>query len=157
MRPILLASPLLLLAAGPAWAGEKEIATSALPAPIQAAVAASYAGASIVEASTEVEDGVSRYEVGIKLAERSLDLAYAADGTQLEEEENVTLTSTPAPVQATVATYTGWSVKRVERATAGGVTTYEVLMLQGKKRMELMVDPAGKVKDTEKSSHDEEQ
>lgn len=157
MRPFLLAPALLLAAASPSWAGEKEVATSGVPAAVLAAVAAGYPGASIVEASTEVDDGVNRYEVGIKLGERSLDLAYAPDGTQLEEEENVTIASTPAPVQATVATYTGWSVKRVERATATGVTTYEVLLLQGKKRMELMLDPAGKVKDTEKSSHAEEQ
>jgi len=55
-----------------------------------------------------------------------------------------------------VATYTGWTVKRVERATASGVTTYEVLMVQGKKRMELFLDAAGVVKSKEQSAHDDE-
>lgn len=159
MRPL----ALLVLALGvsfvtpPALAGERSIAVSALPAAIQASVTASYAGAAVVEASTEVEDGTTVYEVGITLGGRALDLAYAADGTQLEEEEAIALDAAPAPVQATAATYTGWSVKRVERATATGVTTYEVLLQQGKKRMEVLMDPGGVVKTKESSTHDDEQ
>lgn len=156
MRSFCVAAALLLTSTS-AYAGEKAIAATALPAPIQAAVTAAYPGATVVEASTEREDGATTYEVGITFGERSLDLAYAADGRQLEEEEVVTIAAAPAPVQAAVATYTGWTVKRVERATASGVTTYEVLLQQGKKRMELMMDPDGKVKETERSAHDEGQ
>lgn len=155
--PPLVLPMLLALLANPALAGEKALAASALPAAIQTAVAAGYPSATIVEASTEVEEGVTTYEVGIKLGDRSVDLAYKADGTQLEEEEIVALASVPRPAQATVATYTGWTVKRVERATANGVTTYEVLMVQGKKRMELFLDEAGIIKSKERSAHDDEQ
>jgi len=156
MRPIAPLVLLLGLVAPPALAGERSIAVTAIPAAIQAAVTANYAGATVVEASTEVEDGATVYEVGITLGGRALDLAYSPDGTQLEEEEGIPLDAAPAPVQATAATYTGWSVKRVERATASGVTTYEVLLQQGKKRMEVLMDPGGVVKTKESSTHDDE-
>ena len=156
MRPVVITATLAVLFATHALAGEKPLAVYALPAAIQTAVATSYPSARIIRASTEVEGGVTTYEVGIKLGDRSVDLAYKADGTLLEEEETVTLASMPAPAQATVATYTGWGVKRVERAAASGVTTYEVLMVQGKKRMELFLDPAGVVKVEEQSAHDDE-
>jgi len=160
MRPLALLALLVLLlglVAPPAVAGEKSIAVTALPAAIQASVTANYAGAAVVEASTEVEDGATVYEVGITIGGRALDLAYAADGTQLEEEEVIVFDAAPAPVQATAAAYTGWSVKRVERATASGVTTYEVLLQQGKKRMEVLMDPGGVVKTKENATHDDEQ
>ena len=132
------------------------MATTALPQPIQVAIAASYPGATLVNASSEVEGGATTYEVGIKLGDRSLDLAFSADGKQLEEEEMATAASLPAPVQATLATYSGWTVKAAERATAGGVTTYEVDLVQGKKRMELAMSADGVVKNKEQSSHAEE-
>lgn len=156
MRLLLVIATFAFVVTTPAFAGEKALAISALPAAIQSAVAATYPSATIVEASTEVEAGATTYEVGIKLGDRALDLAYRADGTQLEEEETVTLASAPAPARATVATYTGWTVTRVERATASSVTTYEVLMVQGKKRMELFLDEAGVVKSKEQSAHDDD-
>lgn len=151
-----LSAAILGFNASSALAGEKSIAPTALPAPIQAAITAGYPGSTIVEASTEVEDGATTYEAGIKIGDRSLDLAFSADGKQLEEGEVVTSAALPAPVQATLATYTGWTVKRCERATASGVTTFGVLLQQGNKRMEVMMDAAGTVKGKEKSGHDEE-
>ena len=155
MRPFLLSSVLVTTTA--AFAGETAIATGALPQPIQATVAASYPGATVVSASTEVEEGATTYEVGIKLGGRSLDLAFSADGTQLEEEEEVPAASLPAPVRATVATFPGWTVKAAERATGGGVTTYEVDLVQGKKRMELAIGADGVVQNKEQPSDDEDQ
>ena len=145
----------LVLAANPAAAGEKSIEPSALPAAIQAAVAAGYPGASMTAASTEVEHGAREYEVGIQLGDRSIDLAYTADGTLLEEEEIVALAATPAAVQEKAATYTGWTVKGVERATAKGVTIYEVDLRQGKKRMEVKLDATGAVKGKEHGGNDD--
>lgn len=146
----------MFIALAIAFAGEKNIAVSALPAPIVAAINANYAGATITEASTEVEKGVTEYEAEIKLGERSMDLAFTADGTLLEEEERMTLAALPAPVQATIAGQSGWTMRRAERATAAGVTTYEVQLEQGKKRIELFMDAAGVVKSKERIGHSED-
>lgn len=124
-------------------ASERTIAVTALPAPIQAAIPSGYPGATIVEASVETEDGVSVYEAEIHLGSRQVTLSYTADGVLQEEEEVVALSSTPAPVQAKIAGYAGWTVRRVDRAVAKGVTTFEVLLVKEKQRKEVVMDEAG--------------
>ncbi len=147
-----LATPILPCTA---FAKERVLAIGALPAPIRTAVAASYPTASMSEASVEVEDGVTTYEVKVRIGERTVDLEYQADGKQLEEEERLTLGVLPSPVQTTVAGYSGWSVLGVERAIAGGVTTYEVLLSKDKKRMELLMDASGVVHEEAKNHESE--
>ncbi len=144
-----LVASFLLFSSHRALAAETELKVTDLPQPVQAAIASTYAGWTVGEASTEKEDGQQRYEAGIKLADRSLDVAFSADGKLLEEEEMMAITALPAPVQATIVTYKGWTAKRAERSTANGATAYEVLLEQGKKRMEIAMDAAGAVKSKE--------
>lgn len=79
-----------------ALAGERKIDPASLPAPVTAAVQARVAGAVIVSASQEGKT----YEATVTLGERKLDLAFAADGTWLEEEENVSADALPDAVKA---------------------------------------------------------
>ena len=152
---MLRALPVALLLSQAAYAGERAIPTTSLPAAVQAAIASGYPGATIREASTEIEDGATEYEAEIALGERTVDLAYSADGGLLEEEEIVSLASTPPAVEAALAAYTGWTIGRVERAIAGGATTYEAELTKGKKRVEVAMSAEGVLRGKEQAEHDE--
>ena len=72
------------------------------------------------------------------------DLIYAADGTVLEMEEAMDPKELPAAVQrAVVDKYPKGTIARAEKPTKGASVTYEVVVSQGKKRVELVFDANG--------------
>jgi hypothetical protein len=93
----------------------------------------------------------------VAVGERHFDLAFAADGTWLEEEEHVITESLPPAVMATLdARWKGWTVSRAERATTPQGTTYEVVVKSGERAAEVVLSDAGAVKRVEQRKEDEE-
>lgn len=145
--------PTLLLLALPAHAGEQRIDPAALPLAVTAAVQARLPGAVVVGAAREGK----AFEAQVTLGDRRLDLAFAKDGTWLEEEERVVPDALPAPVKATLASrWEGWSIERAERATTPKGTVFEVLVRSGDRLAEAVLADDGVVKRVEGGEDDEE-
>ncbi|NOY27498.1 MAG: hypothetical protein GXP62_16670 [Oligoflexia bacterium] len=145
---------MLLLLSSIAFAGEVTINPSTLPASVTAAVQTRLPGAAIVSAAKDGKD----YEVAVTVNDRKLDLAFAADGTWLEEEEEVALTALPAAVQTTLASsYQGWTAQHADRAESPSGVVFEVVIHQGKKAAEVALTEAGLVKSVEHGSEAGEQ
>ena len=136
-----------------ALAGERKLDPAALPAAVTAAVQARYPGSTISAAAQEGKD----FEATITVGERHLDLAFAADGTWLEEEERVAADQLPAAVTTALdARWKGWIVTRAERATTPKGTTYEVVVKSGERSAEAVLSDAGVVKRVESGDEEEE-
>lgn len=135
-----------------ALAGEHTLDPAALPPAVTAAVRARYPGATLTAAALEGKE----YEATVTVGERHLDLAFAADGTWLEEEERVTTEALPAPVTSALDTrWKGWTVARAERATTPKGTTYEVVVKSGARSAEVVLSDAGVVKRVEQGEEEE--
>jgi hypothetical protein len=140
----------------PAIAGEVRIDVAALPASVKATIAAKYVGGTTAAASREKIKGVDRYEATVHIGTRSLDLAFATDGTVIEEEEVIPLTSAPAPVQAALkARYGSWTVSRVERAVTRTQTVFDAALKKGTSTQEVVLDSNG-APITEREAEEEE-
>ena len=146
---------LVLCLSHPALAGEVRIDAAALPANIQATIAAKYAGGTTVGGSREKIKGVDRYEATVHIGTRSLDLAFAPDGSVIEEEEVIPLTTAPAAVQATLkARYSSWTVSQVERSV-GSQTVFDVALKKGSSHQEVVFDATGATTTSQEAEEEE--
>lgn len=134
-----------------ALAGEHTLEPTALPAAVTTAVQARYPGAVVAAAAQQGKE----YEATVTVGERHLDLAFAADGTWLEEEERVSVEALPAAVTTALdSRWKGWTVARAERATTPKGTTYEVVVKSGERSAEVVLTDAGVVKRVEQGEED---
>ncbi len=119
-------------------------AQSKAPAPIQAAFAKQFPGATIKKVSKEKRDGKVVYEVESTDAGQSRDIIYSATGDLIEMEEGLAIASLPAPVAAAAKSmYPKATIVTAEKLTAGNLVTYE-LILKGAPKKELILTPEGK-------------
>ncbi|SIO41638.1 Putative beta-lactamase-inhibitor-like, PepSY-like [Singulisphaera sp. GP187] len=138
-----------------AGADEESIPVDKLPAAVLKATKAKFPTAKIEEASKEVEDGVTTYEVELKVDGHAVDLALKADGTILEIEKEVAVEKLPEAVKATLAAkFPNVKIKKAEEITKGdtGAVSYEVIV--GSK--EVVLDAKGKIVKTEEDDDDDE-
>jgi hypothetical protein len=135
-----------------AVAAEKKVARLALPPAVEKTVQAQSQGATINGISSETEDGVFQYEVEMTFNGHGKDIAIAKDGTLLEVEEEVAMTSLPANVQsALTAKAAKAKITKVESLTKKDkLVAYEAATLKGAKKGEIQVGPNG-----EKLAHEE--
>ena len=99
-------------------AQEKKIERSALPAAVEKALQGQLAGATIKGFATEVEDGKRMYEAELIVNGQTKDIAFLADGTIAEIEEEVAMDSLPAEVKAALmAKAKGGTIHKVESLT----------------------------------------
>ncbi len=114
----------LVLASGTVALADK-IELSAVPTPVTKAFAARYPKVTAIKAEKEVgKDKVVAYE----LKGDKLEATFTADGTFLEEETVVALTTLPAAVtKAFAAKYPKAKAERAEKQVkADKTTTYEI-------------------------------
>lgn len=138
---------MFLLLLSLAFAGERNIAPSDLPAAVTAAVQTRLPGAVITGAEKEGR----AYETRVTLGERHLDLAFSADGAWLEEEERVAPETLPEAVRTAMdARWNGWIAAKAERATTPTGTTYEVVLRRGEEGVEVKLTEAGGVTKVER-------
>ncbi len=148
-----LAGALVLTA--PAGADEESIPVDKLPAAVLKATKAKFPKAKIEEASKEVEDGVTTYEVALKDGERDLEVTLKPDGTILEIEKEIAADSLPEAVKKAVAAkYPKAKIEEAEEITQGedGPVLYEVDLGS----VELTLDATGKIVKTEEEDKDGE-
>jgi len=156
---------------------ESEISVEELPDPVKAALRRAAQGAKIEEVSKEVTEWVVTlkkldkpqvsYEAEMVKNGREIELAFAADGKPLQEEddedddddkdedededeERVSLDDLPQAVRAAIMKRArGAEIEEIERETEDGKTVYEATI-------ELRISPRGKVLDPEKDDDEED-
>lgn len=114
---------------------------STLPAPIRAALSSNWPKAKVLKVDAEKKE---KFEVELRSTEGAFEVTFAADGSVLGEERAMPLTSAPAAVQKTVASWAGWKVERIERVTEGKIVTWEIVARPAKgSSMEIVLSSEG--------------
>lgn len=139
-----LALLLTLIAVAPAQ--EKRIKKSQLPPAVQKAAQKQSEGATVRGYSTEVDKGKREYEVQLKVNGHNKDVTMDKQGTVLEVEEQVELSSLPAEVRDGLKDKAGkGTITQVESLTKKGkLVAYEAQVRKGTRRSEVQVGPNGK-------------
>jgi hypothetical protein len=126
-------------------AAEKENVTA--PQAVMAAFHKAYPKASIRDVSTETKDGKSYYEIESIDGDMHRDLLYTPDGKVFEMEEQIAVSDLPAAVSASLKKeFPKGEPKKAERITRDKVVEYEVLLENGEKQMEVLLDSSGTIK-----------
>jgi len=132
-------------------AQEKKLTPKQLPAAVQAAFHKAYPAAKIKGASSEVENGKTIYEVESVDGKINRDLLYSEDGSVVEIEETIALKSLPDEVSKALKSETGkGKVEKAEKLTKGQTIQYEFVIVSGKEKREVVIDPSGKIVKTTK-------
>jgi hypothetical protein len=160
MKPTIAALSLVLLAAFgvSARADDEKIALDKLPKAVLKSINAKFPGAKLEEASKEVEDGKTTYEVEFTFKDGEYTVSVKADGTIEEIEREVAIKDLPVAVLAALkAKYPKATLDEAEEVTAGAKVTYEVLVkLKGKKDRQVVLNPKGRILEDEEVDDDDD-
>jgi uncharacterized membrane protein YkoI len=138
-----------------ARADEEKVPLDKVPAAVLKAVKGKFPGAEIKQAEKEVEEGKTIYEIGLKEDGRNIDVSATEDGTIVEIEKEVAAKDLPRAVaDAVKAKYPKGTIKKAEEVAKGEKTTYEVIVAEGSKSREVVLDRAGKILEDEESDGD---
>jgi hypothetical protein len=145
----------LMLIAGSALAGEKEISESEVPKAVLDSVAKKYPAAKRTGFAREVDKGKTVFEVQLVDGGHKIDVDVSPEGTILETEEELAFDAAPPAVKAALARsakYAKWTVKRAERVVTAGNDAeprFEIAVANGKDKAELVFSADGKLVRTE--------
>ena len=125
---------------------EKHLKRADLPAAVQRTADEHSKGATVKGYSQETENGNVEYEVEMTLNGHSRDVSIAADGSIIEIEEAVALSSLPAEVREGLQQRAGsGTIGKVESLTKrGSIVAYEAHVIKEGKKSEIQVGPDGK-------------
>jgi hypothetical protein len=128
-----------------AYAQEKKIKRSQLPAAVETTVVKVSEGATIKDFVSEVEKGQKFFEVSLNVNGHNKDILMDASGNIVEVEEEVALDSLPATVQEALRKAAGsGTIQTVESLTKNDhLVAYESHVKRGVKRFEIQVGPNG--------------
>jgi hypothetical protein len=146
--------PVLALC-GLAHAEEKKIQEAAVPKPVIAKVKQKYPNGKLLGFELETEGGKAAYEVKLSDDAKQLEVVLSPDGKILAEEEKIAIEAVPEKVrQALKATpqYGSWTVHHAERVIVdeqADAPSYEIKVVKGTTRAELVFTPDGKLTKTE--------
>ncbi len=128
-----------------AQAQERKIKRERLPPAVEKTVAKESEGAEIKGFATEVEHRQKFYEASLIVNGHSKDILIDKNGNIVEVEEEVSMDSLPATVQAALKKASGsGTIQLIESLTKNGnLVAYEAQVKHGKKRSEIQVGPNG--------------
>ena len=140
-----------LVLVGSAFAQEKKIKRSELPAAVEKAVVEQSKGATIRGFSEEKENGRTTYEVEMLSNGHSKDVQMDANGAVIEIEEQVDLQAVSAEVRAGLQAKAGkGKITKVESITKKDkLVAYEAQVVTDGKKSEVQVGVDGKPLDHE--------
>lgn len=108
---------------------ESKLRLEQLPPAVQASVKEQTKNATLVGLSKETEKGKTMYEVETKVDGRSRDLVLDTTGKVLQVEEEVDLSTIPAPAKDAIEKKAaGGTIRKVEKLTAGSTVSYEAAL-----------------------------
>ena len=137
-------------------AQEKRISEQELPAVVRTVFEKTYPHAKIHGASQEVEKGKKLYEIESMDGTVRRDVLYKADGTIVEIEEEIAAGDLPAAVKAAIQEkYPSGKVEKAERVTKGSTEEYELHLVIGKVKHEVVVSSEGVIRDRGKENDEE--
>ena len=146
---VLAASPAARQEASKEKGGDSEhsVKMSELPAAVQQTVREQSRGAKIRGLAVETENGVTNYEVELRVNGHTRDVLIDPSGTVVAVEEQVALASLPATVRdGIVKNAGGGRVGIVESISKGGVIeAYEAHVKRGRRTVEIKVGPDGQL------------
>jgi uncharacterized membrane protein YkoI len=132
---------------------EEKVPLDKLPKAVVEAVKAKFKGATLVSAEKEKEDGKTVYEVNLKHKGHTIEVTVTPEGKIVSVEKTIAAKDLPEAVAAALKkNYPKATIKKVEELSKDDkVTGYEVLLVTaGKKTVEVVIDPSGKITKTEK-------
>jgi uncharacterized membrane protein YkoI len=130
---------------------EEKIPLDKVPKAVLKAVKNKFKDAKLVGAEKENENGKLVYEITIKHKDDSIEVIVTPEGKILACEKVIAVKDLPAAVlKAVEAKYPKADIKKAEEITADDKITYEVLLLIDKKKLEVVLDPSGKIVKEEK-------
>jgi uncharacterized membrane protein YkoI len=134
------------LLAGTAFAQERKIKRSELPAAVEKTVVQESKGATVRGVSEEKENGQTVYEVAMVVNGHTKDVQMDANGAVLEVEEQVELETLSADVKAGLQAKAGAGrITAVESVTKKDkLVAYEAQVTSDGKKSEVQVGPDGK-------------
>ncbi len=140
-----------LVLVGSAFAQEKKIKRSELPAAVEKTVVEQSKGATIRGFSEEKENGQTTYEAQMLVNGHSKDVQMDAKGAVIEIEEQVDLQAVSAEVRAGLQAKAGkGNITKVESITKKDkLVAYEAQVVTDGKKSEVQVGPDGKPLDHE--------
>jgi hypothetical protein len=126
---------------------EHSVRMKDLPAAVQKTVREQSRGAKIRGLAVETENGVTNYEVELRVNGHTRDVLIDPGGAVVAVEEQVTLASLPAAVRTAVERGAGGGrVVLVESIRkGGGVEAYEAHVRRAGKTVEIKVGPGGQL------------
>jgi len=126
-------------------AQERKLKREQLPPAVEKTVAKESKGAEIKGFATEVEHRQKLYEAPLIVSGHNKDILIDKNGNIVEIEEEVSMDSLPATVQAALKKAAGsGTIQVIESLTKNGnLVAYEAQVKHGKKRSEVQVGPNG--------------
>lgn len=125
---------------------EKKISKKELPAEVLKSFEEKYPSAKITGQLKETREGIAYYEIESIDSSRRRDLLFQVDGKIIEVEESISLHELPRFVQDSVRVkFPGATITSAERSTRDSHVEYELVLGDGKKTREVVVNSAGKV------------
>jgi len=145
----------LLAAVAAVRADEEKVPLDKVPPAVIKAVKDKFPAATLKQAEKEVEDGKTTYEIGLDDAGRNVDVSLKEDGTIIEVEKEIAVKDLPkAVVDGVKAKYPKATIKKAEEITKKGTTNFEVVITEGNRSRELVLDKTGKILDDEEEDED---
>ena len=140
-----------LMVVGSAFAQEKKIKRSELPAAVERTVVEQSKGATIRGFSEEKENGQTTYEAEMLVDGHTKDVQMDSNGAVMEIEEQVDLQTMSAEVKAGLEAKAGkGKITKVESITKKDkLVAYEAQVVTDGKKSEVQVGPDGKPLDHE--------
>jgi hypothetical protein len=150
--PAIVVLNVALISVAPALGAEKKITRSELPVQVLKTADKSAQGATVRGYSQETENGNTYYEVEMIVGGHHKDVLIDSTGAVAEIEEEASLRSLPAEIQASLTNRAaGGTIKTVESITKHGkLVAYEAQILTNGRKSEIQVGPDG-----EPLAHDE--
>ncbi len=138
---------------------EEKVPLDQLPAKVTAAVNAKFAGADLIGASKEKEDGKEVYEVELKLKGVHYDVTLLPGGDIVLIEKQIKASDLPEAVTKALETkYPKATYKIVEEISKGESKSYEILLVTtDKKKIEAKFDATGKLLEEESKDKKKEE
>jgi hypothetical protein len=127
-------------------AQDKKIAKKDIPAVVLKAFESAYPKAKIKTFGSEVEKGVTFYELETVEGKIKRDLLYKADGTLEELEEILTPAMVPADIaKALKAEFPKGKIVSGEKTTKGNDVTFDIIVVNVKEKVSVNLSADGKI------------
>jgi hypothetical protein len=127
-------------------AQDKAITKKDLPASVVKAFESAYPKATVTKCATEVEKGVTFYELETTEGKIKRDLLYKADGTLAEVEEILTADMVPDAIgKAIAAEFPKGKIVSGEKTTRGKDVSFDIVVANGQQKVSVNLTADGKI------------